>query len=68
MAVRAFGRIGRKPATPPRYSDPKTLSGTQAVDDIDGMLRYAEAQVAEAIAIYKGALDRHWVMSPSGAG
>jgi len=68
MAVRAFGRIGRKPATPPRYPDPKTLSGTQAVDDIDGMLRYADEQVAEghpaeAMAIYKNALDRpqeHW--------
>jgi len=68
MGARAFGRIGRKPAVAPRYPDPNILSGTQATDVIDGMLRYADAQVkegnmAEAMPIYKSALERsqeHW--------
>ncbi|HXB67208.1 MAG TPA: hypothetical protein VNY05_03145 [Candidatus Acidoferrales bacterium] len=70
MGVRAFGRIGRKPATAPRYPDMKAFSDTQVVDVIDGMLRYADAQVqvkegnmAEALVIYKQALERpqeHW--------
>jgi hypothetical protein len=68
MGVRAFGRIGKKPATAPRYPDMTALSDTQVTDVIDGMLRYADAQVkegnmAEAMAIYKSALERpqeHW--------
>src|SRR5947209_9856320 len=68
MGARAFGRIGRKPATAPRYPDFTALSGTQVTDVIDGMLRYADAQVkegnmAEAMAVYKSALERpqeHW--------
>ena len=68
MGARAFGRIGKKPATAPRYPDTKALSDTQATDVMDGMLRYADAQVkegnmAEAMAVYKGALERpqeHW--------
>jgi len=68
MGARAFGRIGKKPATPPRYPDTKAFSETQATDVIDGMLRYADAQVkegnmAEAMAVYKSALERpqeHW--------
>ncbi|HYW48049.1 MAG TPA: HEAT repeat domain-containing protein [Bryobacteraceae bacterium] len=68
MGARAFGRIGKKPATAPRYPDIKGLSDTQATDVMDGMLRYADAQVkegnmAEAMAVYKGALERpqeHW--------
>ena len=68
MGARAFGRIGRKPATPPRYPDLTALSDTQAADVIDSMLRYADAQVkegnmAEALAVYKSALERpqeHW--------
>jgi HEAT repeat protein len=68
MGVRAFGRIGKKPATAPRYPDMTALSGTQIADVIDGMLRYADAQVkegnmAEAMAVYKSALERpqeHW--------
>jgi hypothetical protein len=68
MGVRAFGRIGKRPATAPRYPDMKSFSDTQASDVIDGMLRYADAQVkegnmAEAMAVYKSALERpqeHW--------
>ncbi len=68
MGVRAFGRIGKKPATAPRHPDTKALSDTQATDVIDGMLRYADAQVkegnmVEAMAVYKSALERpqeHW--------
>jgi HEAT repeat protein len=68
MGVRAFGRIGKRPATAPRYPDMKAFSDTQASDVIDGMLRYADAQVkegntAEAMAVYKSALERpqeHW--------
>jgi len=68
MGVRAFGRIGKKPATAARYPDLTALSDTQVTDVIDGMLRYADAQVkegnmAEAMAVYKGALARpqeHW--------
>ena len=68
MGARAFGRIGKKPAAPPRYPDTKAFSETQATDVIDGMLRYADAQVkegnmAEAMAVYKSALERpqeHW--------
>jgi HEAT repeat protein len=68
MGARAFGRIGKKPSAPPRYPDTGTLPGTQAVDVLDAMLRYADAQVkegnpAEALPIYKSMLDRpqeHW--------
>jgi hypothetical protein len=68
MGARAFGRIGKKPATPPRYPDMRALSDSQATDVIDGMLRYADAQVkegnmADALAVYKSALERpqeHW--------
>lgn len=68
MGVRAFGRIGKRPATALRYPDMKAFSDTQTSDVIDGMLRYADAQVkegnmAEAMAVYKSALERpqeHW--------
>jgi len=66
--VKAFGRIGRKPASAPRYPDTKAMSEWQRIDQQDGLLRYADAQakegsVAEAIGVYKSALARpeeHW--------
>ncbi len=67
-ATKAFGRIGKKPATPPRYPDTKAHSAWQKIDEFDSMLRYADAQAkegngAEAMRVYKAALDRteeHW--------
>ncbi len=66
--VKAFGRIGRKPDSQPRYPDPKDLSEWQTIDRMDSMLRYADAQAkegnsAEAMRIYRTALERseeHW--------
>jgi len=66
--VKAFGRIGRKPASPPRLPDEKSLSEWQRIDTMDSMLRYADAQgregnAAEAMRIYRTALERpepHW--------
>jgi HEAT repeat protein len=66
--VKAFGRIGRRSATAPRYPDTKAMSEWQRVDQMDSLLRYADAQakegsVAEAIGVYKSALARseeHW--------
>ncbi|HUS06789.1 MAG TPA: hypothetical protein VMZ52_10855 [Bryobacteraceae bacterium] len=66
--VKAFGRIGKKPAgavTPP---EERGLSTWQRIDEIDSLLRFADAQAkqgnaAEAMRIYKTALDRpeeHW--------
>jgi len=64
-AVKAFGRIGAKPATPFAFPPATGLSPFQAIDAYDAQLRYADAQgnTKEAIAIYKGALARtepHW--------
>jgi HEAT repeat protein len=66
--VKAFGRIGRKPAAAPRYPDTKAMSDWQRIDQQDALLRYADGQakeggVGEAIAVYKSALARpeeHW--------
>ena len=66
--VRAFGRIGKKPAAPPDYPDAAALSGWQKIDRMDSILRYADAQVkegnaAEAMPVYAIALERpeeHW--------
>ncbi len=66
--VRAFGRIGRRPIGPIRPPDEKTLSDWERVDQIDSLLRYADAQAregaaAEALRVYRTALDRpeeHW--------
>ncbi len=66
--VKAFGRIGRKPASAPRYPDTKAMSEWQRIDQMDSLLRYADAQakegsVAEAIGVYRTALARseeHW--------
>jgi len=66
--VKAFGRIGKKPAEAPVYPDPQALSDWQKIEQIDSMLRYADAQakegsVAEAMQVYRSALERpeeHW--------
>ncbi len=62
-ALKAFGRIGKKPASLLRYPDTKTLSDWQRIEHMDSLLRYAEAQAkdgnaTEAIAIYRSALER----------
>ncbi len=67
-AVKAFGRIGRKPAGVLRPPEEKGLSEWQRIDQLDSLLRYADAQakggdVAEAMRIYRSALERpqeHW--------
>lgn len=66
--IKAFGRIGRKPAVVARFPDPAGLSEFQKIDRMDSLLRYADAQreqgnTAEAMKYYKIALDRpeeHW--------
>jgi len=67
-AMKAFGRMGRKPATAPRYPAVAGLSEWQKIEHMDSVLRYADAQVkqgnhAEAMSVYKTALERpeeHW--------
>ena len=67
-AVRAYGRIGVKQAAQPSYPPPDTFSGWQRNEDMDGILRYADAMVkqgspADAMVIYKTALaspEEHW--------
>ena len=61
-ASRAFGRIGKRLATAPKYPD-SGLSATQTVDVNDAQLRYADAQAkkgadAEALRVYKTFLDQ----------
>jgi len=61
--LKAYGRIGKKPAVAPRIPDAKTLTPWQATEHADSLLRYADAQAragnpAEAMRIYKTALDR----------
>ena len=61
-ASRAFGRIGKKLATSPKYPD-SGLSFPQTVDVNDAQLRYADAQAKqggtlEALRIYKTFIDR----------
>ncbi len=62
-ALKAYGRIGKKPAVAPRIPDGKTLTPWQATEHTDSLLRYADAQAragnaAEAMRIYKTAIDR----------
>lgn len=67
-AVKAFGRIGKKPGGTLRFPDSSGLSDWQKIDHMDSVLRYADAQVkqgnhAEAMKYYRVALDRpeeHW--------
>jgi HEAT repeat protein len=61
-ASRAFGRIGKKLVTAPKYPD-SGLSFAQTVDVNDAQLRYADAQAkqgagSEALRVYKTFLDR----------
>lgn len=66
--ARALGRIGKKSAAAPGKPDSKELSPWQWVDWMDAMLRYAdgraaEGDAAEAMRMYRTALDRpeeHW--------
>jgi hypothetical protein len=66
--VKAFGRIGRKAPSSPKFPDPKSLSEWQRIEQMDSMLRYADAQAAEgntaeAMRIYRTALEKpeeHW--------
>jgi hypothetical protein len=66
--MKAFGRIGAKPPAAPQFPDPAKLSEWQKIEEMDSLLRYADAQAkegsaAEAMRIYKTALDRpeeHW--------
>ena len=67
-AMKAFGRIGRKPSAAPRFPDAAGLSDWQKIEHMDSLLRYADAQVsqgnhAEAMKFYRIAFDRpeeHW--------
>jgi HEAT repeat protein len=66
--MKAFGRIGKKPATAPRFPETKGLSEWQKIEHLDSLLRCADAQVeqgnlSEAMKTYRSALDRpeeHW--------
>jgi HEAT repeat protein len=67
-ATKAYGRIGKKPASPPRLPDASSLSEWQKIEHLDSLLRWADAQVregnhADALKIYQTALARpeeHW--------
>jgi hypothetical protein len=61
--LKAYGRIGKKPAVVPRMPDAKTLTPWQATEHADSLLRFADAQAragnsADAVRFYKTALDR----------
>lgn len=66
--VKAYGRIGAKPAVAPRLPDTAGLTDWQKIDLTDSLLRYADEQArkgdhAEALRVYRTALDRteeHW--------
>jgi HEAT repeat protein len=67
-AVKAYGRIGKKPASPPRLPDPASLGEWEKIEHMDSLLRWADVQVregnhADAMKIYQTALARpeeHW--------
>lgn len=61
--LKAYGRIGKKPAVAPRIPDTKTLAPWQATEHADSLLRWADAQAragnaADAMRIYEVTLDR----------
>ncbi len=66
--IKAFGRIGKKPAVAPRLPALDGLSDWQKIEHLDSLLRYADVQVrqgnhAAAMTVYKTALSRpeeHW--------
>jgi hypothetical protein len=65
-AMKAYGRIGAKAQA--AYPDTAGLTEWQKIDHMDSLLRFADAQAAagnqaEAMKIYRGALERpeeHW--------
>lgn len=67
-AVKAYGRIGAKPATAPRLPETAGLTEWQKVEVMDSLLRHADAQAragnhTDALRAYRAALDRpeeHW--------
>ncbi len=66
--AKAFGRIGKKPASPLKKTDFKDQPVWDNIDEIDSVLRYADAQAkegnaTEAVQIYKATLalpEGHW--------
>lgn len=66
--IKAFGRIGKKPAGALQYPETAALSEGQKIGRMDSLLRYADAQTqqgnsSEAMKIYRAALERpepHW--------
>jgi HEAT repeat protein len=66
--VKAFSRIGQKPAAPPSLPAETGLSEWQKIERMDSLLRFADAQakagnIGDALVIYKAALERpeqHW--------
>ncbi len=62
-AAKAFARIGKKAAAAPRWPEAAGLSEWQKIERMDSLLRYADAQPAEAMKTYRAALDapeEHW--------
>jgi HEAT repeat protein len=67
-AVKAYGRIGVKPAAAPPLPDTAGMTEWQKIDRMDSLLRYADEQArkrdhAEALRVYRIALARpeeHW--------
>lgn len=59
-AMKAFARIGRKPAAEPRFPDTAQLSDWEKTEHTDSLLRYADSQAGspEALRIYRTALER----------
>ncbi|HEY3443014.1 MAG TPA: hypothetical protein VGK29_19800 [Paludibaculum sp.] len=61
--LKAYGRIGQKPAAAARIPDAKALAPWQATEHADSLLRYADAQAkagnaVEAMRLYQAALNR----------
>jgi HEAT repeat protein len=66
--VKAYGRIGARPAVAARLPETAGLTDWQKIDLTDSLLRYADEQARkgdhiEALRVYRTALDRpeeHW--------
>jgi HEAT repeat protein len=61
--VKAYGRIGVKPAVAPPLPDTGGMTDWQKIDRMDSLLRYADEQArkgdhAEALRVYRTALGR----------
>jgi hypothetical protein len=66
-AMKAFGRIGKRPAAPAPTPASTGLGRWQVIDRLDAMLRWADSQAeqgnhTEAMRIYRRMLDQepHW--------